>query len=95
MKKKDKFYTEVRQWLEEKKKNPPLSVMQINLIKDSYLKHIQEKDGCLIVSNKWEFIMSEGKVKDALLEVKGLDSDGKSMSFFVGVNTIINWNKNK
>ena len=90
-----KIIDKVQAWKKEIALNPPKSLWEITLIKDAYIKHIQERDGCLIVSNKWEFVITEGKLNDALLEVKGLDSDGKAMKFYVGVNTIINWNKNK
>lgn len=76
-------------------KKSPKSIAQINKIKNEYIKYLQEKDGCLIFTNSWEFVKSDGKLVDCLLKCNGINAEGENIEFFVGINTIMEWNKNK
>lgn len=90
-----KIMAEVEAWRNEKALNPPKSIKEITLIKDAYIKHIEEKYGCLIMKNEWEFVKADGKLVDCLLKCNGINAEGENIEFFTGINTIMDCNKNK
>lgn len=67
------------------------SVVEINILKDRYIKSYQEEHGCIVLTNKWEFVKSpDGRLIDCLLKLNGLNSDGEPFQTYTGINSIIN-----
>lgn len=72
------------------------SIREIKIIKDSYIKYLQEKDGCLIMFNEWIFIKNEENiVKECFLKINGIDFLGEKIEASININVINEWNINK
>lgn len=72
------------------------SIREIKIIKDSYIKHLQEKDGCLIMFNEWIFTKNEENiVKECFLRITGIDFSGEPIEASININVINEWNINK